>query len=191
MSAIQGFFSALAAIVVSLTRSVSGLLVLFVFCLCLPLSMAALMHLLEWHWGLALAITLVFVLIPVLGWIALIVFGCLGAFFLLQTGFDLREATHPVKPPGSFATMTIMEFDAYRRNVMPEGLAKACKEAQSKLLGTGDQLPVRASNYCDCYGQTSADTLTQADLIYRERTGAYTEEATGRMRDAVHLRCGT
>jgi hypothetical protein len=98
---------------------------------------------------------------------------------------------HAAKPAGSFAKMTIMEFDEYRRNVMPQGLARACKEAQGKYLGTGDELPIRASNYCDCYGQVSADTLTQEDLVYHETHGAYNEDATTRMKDALHSRCGT
>jgi hypothetical protein len=189
MKAIQGYFSALAAIITSLTQSVAGLFVFATVALSIPFSVAALMRLFEWHWWIALPVAIVLVFIPILGWLALIVFAVLGGVYLSGAGFNWQEATHAEKPLGSFATMTIMEFDTYRQTVMPEGLAKACKEDVAKSLGTGGQLPVRASNYCECYGQASADTLTQADLAYREKNGAYTEDATNRVRDAVTSRC--
>jgi hypothetical protein len=189
MTAIKGYFSAMAAIAASMTRSPLGILLLIIIALAIPLNVAALMRLFEWDWWLALPVTVLFIFIPILGWLALIVFAFLGGFYLVSAGFDWQEATHAAKPAGSFATMTIMEFDAYRRDVMPQGLAKACKEAQAKRLGTGDQLPVRASIYCECYGKTSAETLTQADLAYQEKTGSYTQDAWDRMKDAVHSRC--
>jgi hypothetical protein len=189
MTAIKGYFSAMAAIVTSLTRSAGGLFVLVLVVLAIPLNVAAFMRLFEWHWWLALPAAFILVFIPVLGWLALIVFAIFGGFYLADAGLNWQTATHAERPPGSFATMTIMEFDAYRRNVMPQGLAKACKEDVAKNLGTGNQLPVRASNYCECYGQASADTLTQSDLAYREKTGAYTEDATARVKDAVLSRC--
>jgi len=192
MKAIKGYFSALGAIFVSLTHSAAGIAALILLGLCIPLNVAALMHLFEWQWWLALPAALVLLLIPVVGWLAIVILAGLGGYFLYDTGFDWRALKQPVRQPGSFASMTIMEFDSYRRTIMPEGLTKACKEAQSKLLGmTSDQLPVRASNYCECYGQTSADTLTQADLINQEVTGTYSEDATARMRAAVHSRCGS
>ena len=189
MTAIKGYFSALAAIVSSLTRSASGILVLLLVLLVIVLNVAALMRLFEWHWWLALPAAVLLIFIPILGWLASIVLAVFGGFYLLSAGFDWQDATHAAKAGGNFATMTIMEFDAYRRNVMPDGLAKACKEDVGKSLGTGSQLPIRASNYCECYGQASADTLTQADLIYREKTGRYTDDATARVKDAVLSRC--
>jgi hypothetical protein len=191
MRAIKGYFSALAAIVSSLTRSGAGIFVLVLLLLVVVLNVAALMRLFEWHWWLALPAAILLIFIPILGWLAAIVFAVLGGFYLVSAGFDWQEATHAGKPPGSFATMTIMEFDYYRRNVMPEGLAKACKEDVGRSLGTGTQLPIRASIYCECYGQASADTLTQADLAYREKTGRYTNDATARVKDAVLSRCGS
>lgn len=191
MKAIKGYFSALAAIIASMTRSAFGILLLAVMALSIPLAVAALMRLFEWHWWVALPFAIFLIFVPVLGWLALIVFAALGGFYLSTAEFNWERATQPAKPAGSFATMTIMEFDEYRRNIMPEGLARACKEAQGKYLGTGDELPIRASNYCDCYGQVSADTLTQEDLVYHEKHGAYTEDATTRMKDALHSRCGT
>ncbi len=191
MTAIKGYFSALAAIVTSLTRSAAGIFALVIILLVIVLNVAALMRLFEWHWWLALPAAILLIFIPVLGWLAAIVFAVFGGFYLAGSGFDWQKATHAAKPAGSFATMTIMEFDAYRRNVMPGGLARACKEDVGRSLGTGTQLPIRASNYCECYGQASADTLTQADLAYREKTGRYTDEATARVKDAVVSRCGT
>ncbi|WP_020177178.1 hypothetical protein [Methyloferula stellata] len=191
MTAIKGYFSALAAIVASLTRSAAGIFALVIILLVIVLNVAALMRLFEWHWWLALPAAILLIFIPILGWLAAIVFAVFGGIYLAGSGFDWQDATHAAKPAGSFATMTIMEFDAYRRNVMPEGLAKACKEDVGRSLGTGTQLPVRASNYCECYGQASADTLTQADLAYREKTGHYADEATARVKDAVLSRCGT
>jgi hypothetical protein len=189
MTAIKGYFSALGAIAAGLTRSAFGILLLLIAVLAIPLNVAALMRLFDWHWWLALPAAICFIFIPILGWLAFVVFALFGGFYLAGAGFDWQEATHAAKPAGSFATMTIMEFDSYRRNVMPEGLAKACKEDVAKSLGTGNQLPVRASNYCECYGQASADTLTQADLAYRETTGRYTDDATARVKDAVLSRC--
>ncbi len=189
MTAIQGYFSAQAAIVRRLTRSAAGIPALILLIAIIALNVAALMRLFEWHWWLALPAAILLIFIPILGWLAAIVFAMFGGFYLVSAGFDWQEATQTSKPPGSFATMTIMEFDAYRRDVMPQGLAKACKEAQAKRLGTGDQLPVRASIYCECYGKTSAETLTQADLAYQEKTGSYTQDAWDRMKDAVHSRC--
>lgn len=191
MTAIKGYFSAMAAIATSLTRSAAGIFALVIVLLVIVLNVAALMRLFEWHWWLALPAAILLIFIPILGWLAAIVFAVFGGIYLAGSGFDWQEATHAAKPGGSFATMTIMEFDAYRRNVMPEGLAKACKEDVGRSLGTGTQLPVRASNYCECYGQASADTLTQADLAYREKTGRYADEATARVKDAVLSRCGT
>jgi hypothetical protein len=191
MKAIKGYFSALAAVVTRLTRSAFGILLLAVIVLSVPLAVAALMRLFEWHWWIALPFAIFLIFIPLLGWLAFIVFAVFGGVYLAGAGFDWQLATHATMPAGSFARMTIMEFDEYRRNIMPEGLARACKEAQGKYLGTGDQLPIRASNYCDCYGQVSADTLTQEDLVYHEKHGAYTEDATTRMKDALHSRCGT
>jgi hypothetical protein len=152
---------------------------------------AALMRLFEWHLWQALALAIFLIFVPILGWLALIVFAALGGFYLSTAGFNWQQATHVAKPAGSFATMTIMEFDSYRRTIMPEGLAKACKEDVAKSLGTGGQLPIRASNYCECYGQASSETLTQADLIYREKNGVYTEDATARVKEAVQSRCGS
>jgi len=189
MKAIQGYISALAAIVTGLTRSLAGKCMLAAIALSIPFSVPALMRLFEWHWWIALPVAMCLVFIPVLGWLALIVFAVLGGIYLSGAGFNWQQATHTVKQSGSFDTMTMMEFDTYRRTIMPEGLAKACKEDLAKNLGTGGQLPVRASNYCECYGQASADTLTQADLAYREKNGAYTEDATNRVRDAVISRC--
>ncbi len=189
MNAIKGYFSALAAIVTSLTRSAVGIFLLVFIVLAIPLNVVAYMRFFEWHWWLALPCALILVFIPILGWIGLIVFAVLGGFYLADAGFDWKVATHAAKPAGSFTTMTIMEFDNYRRNVMPEGLAKACKEDIGKGLGTGNQLPVRASNYCECYGQVSADTLTQSDLAYREVHGTYTDEARARVKDAILSRC--
>jgi hypothetical protein len=191
MKAIKGYFSALKAIAGSLTRSAAGVVLLAAIVLAIPLNVAAMMHLFAWQWWFALPLAIIFVFIPIVGWLALIGFAVLGGIYLASAGFNWNEATQPARPAGSFAKMTIMEFDDYRRNIMPDGLAKACKEAQGKYLGTGDQLPIRASNYCDCYGQVSADTLTQDDLVYHEKHGAYTEDATNRMRDALHARCGS
>lgn len=189
MPAIKSNFTALTAFVTGLTRSPAGILLLVIIALAVPLTMAALMHLLEWHWWLALPAAILCVFIPIIGWLALIILAFFGGYYLIESGFDWQKATHAAQTAGSFSKMTIMEFDAYRRTVMPEGLAKACKEDLAKSLGTGSQLPVRASNYCECYGQASADTLTQADLAYQEKTGAYTQDAWDRMKDAVHSRC--
>jgi len=191
MKAIKGYFAALNAIVKSLTRSALGILLLAALALSIPLAAAALMRMFEWHWWIALPFAIFLIFVPVLGWLAVIVFAVFGGVYLAGAGFDWQLATHTARPAGSFAKMTIIQFDEYRRNIMPAGLAKACKEAQGKYLGTGDQLPIRASNYCDCYGQVSADTLTQEDLAYHEEHGAYTENATARMRDALHSRCGS
>ncbi len=189
MTAIKGYFSALAAIVSSLTRSAAGIFVLVLVLLVVVLNVAALMRLFEWHWWLALPAAVLLIFIPILGWLAAIVFAIFGGVFLVGAGFDWQAATHATKPVGSFELMTSMEFDYYRRNVMAEGLAKACKEDVGKSLGTGSQLPIRASNYCECYGQASADTLTQADLVYREKNSKYTDDATARLKDAVLSRC--
>jgi len=189
MTAIKGYFSALAAIIASLTRSIAGIALLAIVVLAIPLNVAALMRLFEWHWWLALPAAIVLIFIPIAGWLALTVFAFLGGFYLASAGFNWQEATQAARTGGSIGGMTIMEFDSYRRNVMPQGLAKACKEDIAKSLGTGNQLPIRASNYCECYGQASADTLTQADLAYREKTGNYTDDATARVKDAVLSRC--
>jgi hypothetical protein len=191
MKAISGFFSMLATIVTRLTRSAFGIVLLVVIVLSIPLAAAALMRLFEWHLWAALTFAIFLVFVPIFGWFALIVMAAFGVFYLSSAGFDWQRATHVEKPAGSFATMTIMEFDSYRRTVMPEGLAKACKEDMSKNFGTSGQLPIRASNYCECYGQASAETLTQADLIYREKNGVYTEDATTRVKEAVQSRCGS
>jgi len=191
MKAIKGYFSALGAIFVSLTHSVAGIAALVLLCLCIPLNVAALMHFFEWHWWLALSAALILFLVPVVGWLALIVLAVFGGYFLYDIGFHWQALNQAPRPVGSFSTMTIMEWEEYRRGAMREGLTKACKEAQAKdLRVTSDQLPVRVSNYCECYGQTSSETLTQADLINREKTGAYSEDATERLRAAVHSRCG-
>ncbi len=191
MISIKGYFSAVAAIASSLTRSAAGVFVLALLFLVVVLNVAALMRLFEWHWWLALPAAVLLIFIPILGWLAAVVFAIFGGVYLVGAGFDWNEATQTARTGGSFANMTIMEFDAYRRNVMPEGLAKACKEDIAKSLGTGSQLPIRASNYCECYGQASSATLTQADLAYQEKTGRYTDEATQRVKDAVLSRCGT
>ncbi len=191
MKAIKGYFSALKAIVLRLTRSAGGILLLAVIALAIPLNVAALMRMFEWQWWLALPFAVLLLFIPIIGWLAFVAFAFFGGAYLTSAGFNWQEATHATKTAGSFETMTILQFDDYRRNIMQDGLARACKEAQGKYLGTGDQLPIRASNYCDCYGQVSADTLTQADLIYHEKNGAYTEDATNRMKDALHARCGS
>jgi hypothetical protein len=141
------------------------------------------MHLLEWRWWLALPAAIILALIPVLGWLALIILALFGGYSLIDGGFN------PGQTVSSFEKMPIIQWDEYRRNVLPYGLAKACKEYQAKVLGTGSELPIRASNYCDCYGQASADTLTQADLAFQQRTGAYSEDATTRLKDAVTSRC--
>jgi len=191
MKAIKGYFSALGAIFVSLTHSVAGIAALVLLCLCIPLNVAALMHFFEWHWWLALPVALILLFIPIVGWLALVVLAGFGGYFLYDTGFHWGALSQAPHPAGNFAKMTMMEFEEYRRGAMREGLIKACREAQGRELRmSSDQLPVRPSNYCECYGQTSADTLTQADLITYERTGAYSEDATDRMRNAVHSRCG-
>jgi len=192
MKAIKGYFSALGAIFVSLTHSVAGIATLVLLGLCIPLNVAALMHFFDWHWSLALPAALVLLFIPVVGWLAVIVLAGFGAYFLYDAGFDWKALRQAQQPCTSFSCMTPMEFDFYRRTVMPEGLTKACKEAQAKdRRVTSDQLPVRVSNYCECYGETSANTLDQVDLINREKTGAYSEDATARMRANVHSRCGS
>jgi hypothetical protein len=181
-AAVLGFLMVLFSSAFSLSFAVFALL-------SLPLSVLSFIHLTGWGWFVAIICVVLLASIPVLGQLGYLVLAGIGAYYLLNAGFDWQKAAYPATQTFSVSTLSESELEQFRSNVVRPGFERACKSDALQTSGLDGKLPAYIASRCECFAFNFATKVTRDDLIAYETSGQYPADVQQRLAKDLQLAC--
>lgn len=163
-----------------------GLLMLF----SLPLNVIALMHFYGWEWWSALIAAILMNCIPFIGQLAYLVFAIIGAYFLLQAGFDWRKAVAATPETYNIATLSNEKFEQFKTSVIRPQIKQGCVAEARQRVSFEGKIPENALKFCDCYAGVVVDVVSREELIAQEADQGVLPEFKRKLAVATQARCG-
>lgn len=147
------------------------------------------MRLIGWEWWAALIGVVIFSCIPLIGQLGYIILAFLGAYFFWQADFNWRRATTPAPGTFSFETLSQEQLSRFKSEVILPSLERSCKEDARRRAGFEGNVPVRLSNFCECFARAMVIALSRNDLIFHEKNGKYPAATEIKIEHQVQSMC--
>jgi hypothetical protein len=173
----------------TLLGSAVGLALMILTLFSLPLSVLAFVHLTGWNWFGAIVSVVLIAAIPLLGQLGYLILAGMGAYYLIDAGFDWKKAAYPATKAFSVAALSEIELERFRANVVGPSFERTCKTEALKTNGFEGKLPQAISNRCECFAINFAAKITRDDLVTYEKTGEYPADVQMRVGTEVRRAC--
>ncbi|MGY3587154.1 hypothetical protein ACVIGB_003787 [Bradyrhizobium sp. USDA 4341] len=176
-------------VISGLVGSTLGLLISAFALFSLPLNVIALMHLFGWSWFGALVGAILFACIPFIGQLGFLILAVMGAYYVWDANFDWHKAAYPSTKTFSVSTLSDVELERFKTEVVRPGFEQACKAEALKTVGFDGKLPARAASQCECFATIFTANLTRAGMIAFEKDGQYPNDLQQRVGSEVRRAC--
>jgi hypothetical protein len=110
----------------------------------------------------------------------------MGAYYLSAANFDWQQAAYPSTTTFSVSTLSGIELERFKNDVVRRGFEQSCKSDALKTTGFDGKLPERVSSQCECFATNFAAKLTRDDTMAFEKSGKYPDDLQQRI--GVELR---
>jgi hypothetical protein len=163
------------------------LFVMLILFLGIPLGVIALMRLFGWEWWTALIAIIIGGIIPLVGPIAGVILAFLGAYYMIDAGFDWRIATGQEPKVFDLRQLSDAEFDRYKTTVLVPQFETYCKQQAADRLGLDGAIPSSSITFCECYAKTIVSSFSKDEFMNNQLAGELTPEQQRRIAFAAEL----
>jgi hypothetical protein len=171
-------------------RGPIGIALLILALIALPLNVVAIMNLAGMSWWSATLTVIAMQVVPLLGQLTSIALTFIGAYFLVDAGWDWQRASQDRNARMiSLSDLTPAQLAGYKVKIV-ESFEKIChEELKATVVGPDAKPPEQATRQCQCEAREVAGIITKADIIEQGATGKLPDDFKARRDAAIGVNC--